>query len=182
MDDQLQVLQTVAIRLERTGISFMLTGSVAMDFYAVPRMTRDIDLVIEIDPSKADGLMEAFRDDFYFEPEAIKEAIGRKGMFNLIHRQAIVKVDFIVRKDDEYRKVEFGRRRRVDLSDGIPVWIVSPEDLLLSKLIWMRDSGSDLQSGDAANIIRAVPELDAPYLEKWARILGLTDPLAKAAK
>ena len=58
-------------------------------------------------------------------------------MFNIIHNKAIVKVDFIIRKDDEYRRIEFGRRQGIDF-EGSRIDITSPEDLILSKLCWAR--------------------------------------------
>ena len=93
-------------------------------------------------------------------------------MFNIIHTLLVVKVDLVVRKDTEYRRAEFARRRRVAF-EGHPLCIVAPEDLIISKLDWTRDSRSSLQLDDARNILRAHPHLDRPYLERWISALGL---------
>jgi hypothetical protein len=99
-------------------------------------------------------------------------------MFNIIHSESIVKVDFIVRKDLAYRLEEFARRRPVDIS-GATVWMVSPEDLLLSKLHWAKDSRSEVQLKDARNLIACVTDLEWGYVERWAAHLSVFDLLAK---
>jgi hypothetical protein len=173
--DQLSVLELVTSRLDEAGVPYMITGSIAAGHYAQPRFTRDIDLVVEIGPGDAERLAALFGEAFECDVAAIRAAIARQGMFNLIHTQAIVKVDFVVRKSRPYRVEEFGRRRRV-LIDGRSMWMVSPEDLVLSKLVWAKDSRSELQLSDVRQIIGAQPALDWPYVERWAeelRVLGL---------
>ena len=93
-------------------------------------------------------------------------------MFTMIHVAAVVKIDMMVRKDEPYRHEEF-RRRRQSRIDGMTMWIVSPEDLVLSKLVWARDSRSELQFRDVRQIVAAVPELDRAYLDRWAHALGV---------
>lgn len=134
MSDELEVLKLVAQRLDGMAIPYMVSGSMAMNYYAEPRMTRDIDVVVALEPSDAARVVAAFGDDFYLDEDALRGAIAQRGTFNLIHDQRVVKVDFIVRKDTEFRRTEFSRRRPVRIDDST-VWIVSPEDLLLSKLV-----------------------------------------------
>lgn len=165
--DQLLVLEEVATRLERAGIAYMVTGSTAMNYYAVPRMTRDIDLVVELESPKVDPFVALFAEDFYCEPAAVRKAVEEKGMFNLIHLQTVIKVDFVVRKETVYRREEFARRRSV-VVDDTTIWIVSPEDLLLSKLEWAKESGSAVQVEDARNLIASVQNMDWAYVERWA--------------
>jgi hypothetical protein len=97
-------------------------------------------------------------------------------MFNIIHNEWIIKADFIVRKDSPHRLVELGRRREIDVQ-GTPVAVVAPEDLILCKLDWARESGSELQRRDVQNIIAAVGDLDWDYLEQWAGRLQLGEML-----
>lgn len=174
MIDEQEVLKIVVKRLESVGIRYMVTGSIAANFYTIPRMTRDIDIVIKVDLQDAEGIYSLFSDDFYVDRETIKDAIRRKGMFNIIHHDGIVKVDFIVRKDSEYRKVEFERRRRIPF-EGLSIDVVSPEDLILSKLDWARDSLSEMQIRDVKNIIITTPDLDQEYIEEWVGRLRLKE-------
>lgn len=173
MTEELEVLKAVAGRLESAGIPYMVTGSMAASYYAVPRMTRDIDLVVELLPGDADRLCALFQDDFYLDRDTVGAAIAERGTFNMIHQGYVIKVDCIVRKDSEYRRTEFARRRRGSI-EGQGLTFVAPEDLILSKLDWMRDSHSDVQLGDVRNLLRSVAALDRPYLAHWTERLGLT--------
>lgn len=142
MSEESEVLKEVCRRLESTGISYMITGSTAANFYAVPRMTRDIDIVIEICKGDAGRLIGLFKDDFYIDQESVSEAVEDQGMFNILHNEYVIKIDFIVRKEAPYRRLEFERRRPAEF-EGQKIWIVSPEDLILSKLFWAKDSFSE---------------------------------------
>ena len=154
----------------------MLTGSIAGGYYAQPRMTRDIDLVVELELGDADRIAAAFAPEFTCEVEVIRGAIARQSLFNLIHVEAVAKVDFIVRKDTPYRREEFRRRRRVEIG-GHPLWVVSPEDLILSKLAWAKTSRSEMQLRDVRQLLIAVPTLDQAYLDHWGASLTVTDLL-----
>jgi hypothetical protein len=171
MTEELDVLRIVTGRLDAAGIPYMLTGSMAANYYAVPRMTRDIDLVVELAAGDAGNVCALFEDDFYVDPDAVREAIAGRGTFNLIHIDLVLKVDCVVRKDTEYRREEFRRRRRVEI-DERQVFLVTPEDLIISKLDGARESRSEVQLGDVRNVLRSV-ELDRAYLGRWLPRLGL---------
>jgi hypothetical protein len=96
----------------------------------------------------------------------------------MIHTPTVIKVDVIVRKDTPYRRLEFDRRRTIAV-DGHTIWIVSAEDLVLSKLVWAKPSRSELQLRDVRNLIGCVPDLDWSYLERWAADLNVADLLAE---
>jgi hypothetical protein len=156
----------------------MVSGSMALNFYARPRMTRDIDVVVALDAGDVDRMTALFARDFICEPEALRDAVQRRGMLNLIHREWIVKVDVVVRKDSAYRIEELRRRRRVRLG-AAEIAIVTPEDLLLSKLHWAKESRPEMQLGDARSLIASVEALDWAYVEHWARELGIAPLLAE---
>ncbi len=179
MDEQLEFAKLIAARLRSAGIDYMLTGSVAMALYATPRMTRDIDIVIECSPDDVDTIVRLFESDCYIDREAVSVATKNRGMFNAIHTEWIIKADFIVRKDHPYRHVEFERRREIDV-EGTRVWVVTPEDLILSKLAWAEQSGSEWQRRDAKEIIDSADELDWGYLDRWAQQLGVKQVLDEA--
>lgn len=173
MSEEGNVLKLVCQKLEHANIPYMLTGSFAANFYAVPRMTRDIDIVVEIDePSDASILMRLFQNEFYIDKTSIIEAMKTHGMFNIIHNGTVVKIDFIIRKDTPYRLTEFQRKNRV-LFDGTPLWIVAPEDLIISKLFWTKDSLSEMQIRDIRNLLESVKNLNTAYMNEWVRTLHL---------
>lgn len=170
MQNELDIVRDVSAKLDATGIRYMLTGSMAMNYYAEPRMTRDIDLVIALAPADAKTILRLFEQDYYVSPEAVEESIRDEWMFNLIHNESVIKVDCIVRKSSAYRLEEFGRRQRITVGD-FETWIVSKEDLILSKLVWARDSESDRQLNDVKNLISS--GCDAALIERWTQELGV---------
>ena len=158
----------------------MISGSVALNVYTIPRMTRDADLVVNLTPQNVSAFLAALSPDaFYFVEGAIRDAVARRDMFNLIDLRRAFKLDFMVLKDSEFRRLELSRRREAEVA-GKTVWIVSPEDLLLSKLFWARSSRSEVQLGDARNLIASI-ELDWEYLRNWAATLGIGELLEEFA-
>ena len=173
MSDELEVLKAATATLQGAGIPYMVTGSMAANFYATPRMTRDIDLVVDLSAAEIDRVVRLFQGTYYIDPDMVRQAIQNRSMFNMIHNALVVKVDCVVRKDTDYRREEFGRRRAITIA-GQSVAIVAPEDLILSKLDWAKDSHSQMQLDDVRNLLRSVPDLDTTYLSRWADQLGLT--------
>jgi hypothetical protein len=141
-----------------------------MAYYATPRMTRDLDIVVQLGPGQVGALVDAFSADFYIDEDAALDAVVSERLFNLMHLASAIKVDLIIRKSSDYRLLEFERRKYVQFG-AIHTWIVSREDLVLSKLVWARDSGSDLQRRDIRQLLTGPVELD--YLEHWAATLGV---------
>ncbi len=172
--DEFEVIKIVVKRLDSAGISYMITGSIAANFYTTPRMTRDLDIVIEVGENNAETLFSLFSDDFYIDKDSIKSAICNRRMFNIIHNKGLLKVDFIIKKDTKYRDTEFKRRRSIKF-EGLKINITSPEDLILSKLFWAKESLSELQIKDVKNILKTVLNLDVGYIRKWVKELELEE-------
>jgi hypothetical protein len=172
MENELDIVRDVSARLDGANIGYMLTGSMAMNYYAQPRMTRDIDVVIALQPADASRVVELFSPDYYVSRMAVDDSIARQSLFNLIHNASVIKVDCIVRKRDEYRLIEFDRRQRIRIED-FETWIVSKEDLVLSKLFWARDSHSELQLRDVRNLVST--GCDRAYIELWMGALDVTN-------
>lgn len=179
MDEQFAFLRTVVTRLEAAGIPYMLTGSLALAVWARPRMTRDIDLIIAADGPQVSALLAAFADDCYASAEAAHEAFAAGTMFNAIHLESLLKADFIFLQATPYEQAKFGRRRAVDLGAGFSVAVISPEDLILSKLQWAAATASARQEDDVRLLLHDVEGLDRDYLRKWAGALHLQDVLAR---
>ncbi len=177
-NELLDLLYDVAGRLERLGIEYMVSRSMALVLFGRPRMTRDVDIVVNLLESQVDPLCAALAD-FEHDPEEIREAVRSRRMFNIIHSEKVLKFDFIVRKNEPYRIEEFARRRRIQLGVHC-VWVVSAEDLLLSKLVWGSPSNSEVQLRDAADLIASTSTLDWPYIERWAKQLGVNAFLDRA--
>jgi hypothetical protein len=102
-------------------------------------------------------------------------------MFSIIHSNLAIKIDFIILKNEQYRMEEFSRRQKLTIEE-IQISVVAAEDLALSKLIWGKNSESELQLRDVRQILTSKKEIDWNYLEKWAKILGVEDFLMKAKR
>jgi hypothetical protein len=176
MSAELEVLQDALARLEREGIAYMLTGSLALSYYAEPRMTRDIDLVVECAGRDPVRIAELFAPDYYVSEEDVARALADRSMFNVLHLDKLVKLDLIVRKEARFRVHEFERRVRVRLA-GFDAWIATREDLILSKLAWARPSGSELQLRDVRALLAGGADLG--YLRRWSGVLGVAELLQK---
>jgi hypothetical protein len=172
MQTELDIVRDVSTRLDGAGIAYMLTGSMAMNYYAQPRMTRDIDVVVALAPADARRIVDLFTPDYYVSEEAVRDSIAGESIFNLIHNESVIKLDCIVRKNTPYRQVEFGRREQIRI-DNFSTWIASKEDLIISKLFWAKDSGSELQMRDVRNL--AATGFDSAYVENWTQELDLTN-------
>lgn len=181
MDEQLQFVMLIISRLDSIKVPYMLTGSMAMAFYSSPRMTRDVDLVVELNRLAVDRLVELFAGDCYIETESVRQAVETHSMFNVIHREWALKADFVVRKASEYRAVEFARRQLLEF-EGNEVWVVAVEDLILSKLVWSKTSHSALQSRDVRQLLSSEIALDREYLRKWAQALKVERLLEEAMR
>lgn len=177
MSAELEVLQDAVARLEGAGIAYMLTGSVALSYYAEPRMTRDVDLVVELAGRDPRSVAALFAPDYYVSEADVGRAIAARTMFNVLHLGKVVKLDLIVRKDTAYRRREFGRRKRVPMP-GFEAWIVSKEDLILSKLAWAKESGSELQQRDVGALLAT--GADQAYLRECAADLSVAALLEAA--
>lgn len=178
MSEELEILRAVVERLERSRVPYFISGSMAANYYSVPRMTRDIDIVLELKPPHLKLFIESFRKDFYVEEESIKEEVGRRGMFNLIHKEYAFKVDFILRKETGFQDSCFKRRREVRL-ENYTAWMISLEDLVIAKLLWAKDSLSELQLRDVKNLLLTAGNLDTAYLDQWVSRLALKDVYEK---
>lgn len=119
-----------------------------------------------------------FDETFYFNPEAARQAVLNQSSFNVIHNESLIKVDFMIRKREDYRLVEFERRQRITIL-GSSLWIVSKEDLILSKLDWARESQSQRQLSDVENLLAT--GADPEYLKIWSQKLNMTDMLTRVS-
>jgi hypothetical protein len=154
----------------------MITGSTASSAHGAERTTRDIDLVIDPDLASLRRLLASLPPkDYYVSEEAAREALLRRGQFNVVDVSTGWKLDLIVRKSRAWSEEEFRRRVPTRLL-GVAAYIATPEDVILSKLEWARAGESERQLEDAAGILAVQgPGLDRAYLERWARELEVTD-------
>ncbi|HEX2837702.1 MAG TPA: hypothetical protein VHN77_06200 [Phycisphaerales bacterium] len=160
----------VSTALERLGIDYFVTGSLASSAYGEVRFTRDVDFVVAIFPRHAAELVNVFQQpDFYTDVEAMNDVAQRGGMCNIIHVPSGLKADLIKMRAGAYEELILQRRRRVSVADGPDVWMISPEDLVLAKLMFYDEGRSQKHLTDIAGILRSQgPRLDTSYVDEWA--------------
>jgi hypothetical protein len=177
MTGQDELLRRVTQLLEQAGIAYMISGSVASSFHGHPRATNDTDIVIDPSSEQLTVFVDSLGTDFYVSREAAIQALDHRTMFNVIDLSSGNKADLIIRKDRPFSEQEFARRLRANFG-GADVFVLSPEDSILSKLEWSQGRQSDIQLRDAQNILLVQKEtLDFDYLRKWAKELGIEDSL-----
>ncbi|MBN1362566.1 MAG: hypothetical protein JW993_18355 [Sedimentisphaerales bacterium] len=180
MTTQRAFLERLIALLDKLDIPYMVAGSLGSSFYGRPRATQDVDIVVAPSADQLDSLIELLDESgCYVSAAAARDALQRRTMFNVIDVAAGWKADLIVRKDRPFSLTEFQRRRRIE-APGQTLWIVSPEDAILSKLEWTQGRQSEVQHTDALGVAVAhFGQLDLQYLDKWAKALGVEDSLSQ---
>jgi len=153
----------------------MITGSIVSSLQGEPRSTHDIDMIITIQKSVAKKLVEAFPlPDFYLDEDNILDAINKQSMFNLINVNTGDKVDFWILTDEPFDRSRFSRKIGEEFM-RLKMLVSSPEDTILAKLRWAKQSGgSEKQFTDALWVYEVQYEkLDIDYLEQWVKKLNV---------
>ena len=166
-------------RLNRAGVLYYLTGSMASNYWGIPRTTHDLDFVVQLPMSAVSRIVQEFSGDFYIDEAAVRAAYQPPHQFNAIDTRSALKVDFWLPKPAPFDREMMKRRVQATLF-GEGAWIATAEDVILHKLIWNRISPSDRQLGDAAGIVAVQTDtLDKHYLKQWAQELKLTSQLER---
>jgi Nucleotidyl transferase of unknown function (DUF2204) len=183
--DPRKLLVEIASILDKNKIPYLITGGMAVFVWGRPRFTADIDLIVELSVDKLIVLEKALKsldETGYVDADVMREALAESGEFNFIDGKTGMKVDFWVSTGDSFDRSRLKRRVSKKII-GHDVYFSTPEDLILSKLRWWRDTGSTRHKEDIVSIISISGEgLDQVYLANWAEKLGYTDLLDEAFK
>lgn len=170
----MNIERDVLDRLDGLGRRWYVTGSWALAAYAEPRMTRDIDVVVEATQVDYESrIRPAFDTDFLVNDPI---DLGGRWIGGLIHRQELTRVDLMFGRTDVWARSAMDRRLRLDHPTLGVAWVLTPEDLVLAKLEWSEGT-SELQYRDVRSIVRLVDGLDWAYLERYAATLGIGERL-----
>lgn len=171
------LLRLALSQLESMGISHMVVGSFASGAHGEPRLTHDIDIVIDPTPEQLRALCAAFpREDFYVSIDAAMDALARRSQFNVIHPESGNKIDFMIAGTDPWHREQMRRRQRLLLLPDQEGYVARPEDIIISKMTYYAEGGSEKHLRDITGILRVSGDaVDRAYVERWAGELGVTE-------
>jgi hypothetical protein len=175
--EQIDILRHAVDMLERLNVPYLVVGSIASMAYGESRFTQDIDIVAAFEIQHISGLIEAFPEpDYYISESAIRDAIRTSFQFNVVHMSSGNKIDFILPRAGAWATTRMARRRPTRLLPDRDVMTAAPEDVILGKLWYYSEGGSDRHLRDIAGILRVSGErVDRAEVERWARELGYLD-------
>jgi hypothetical protein len=179
MLSQNEFLQNMVEKLQQAGIDYVICGSMAASFYGITRSTQDTDIIINPTEEQLTNFLNLLGNTYYVRKDTALEALKHEGMFNIIEIENACKADLIIKKRSAFSEEVFQRKRKEKLL-GKDLYILSPEDSILSKLLWAKQSRSELQYNDVMKVLEArAGSLDVKYLNKWAKQLNVEDDLNK---
>ncbi|MBL8007161.1 MAG: nucleotidyltransferase [Ignavibacteria bacterium] len=176
MTEELESLKRIVKKLEEGGFEYMLTGSMAMSFYSIPRMTRDSDIVIALNDKDTEKFVKFLSEDFFINEFMVKESLEKNIRFNVFDKKTLFKIDFIIKLNAEYENLKFERRNRLKI-EGFEINVISIEDLIISKLMWSKESHSETQLNNIKSLLSKVVMKD--YILKKVSELSLKDIFSK---
>jgi hypothetical protein len=185
LSEPILVVARLARAFDDLAIRYVVGGSLASSLYGTPRATQDVDLVAEIGLPHVEALTNALAGEFYIDAGMIRDAIRRQASFNVVHLATMFKADIFIAGGDAWSREEMSRARtdEFETPEGrVAVRFASAEDTLLHKLVWYRlgDQVSERQWGDVVGVFKVQADLlDREYLERWARLLNVSDLLGR---
>jgi len=182
MTSQEDFLERLIKKLDEQNIPYMLSGSISSSLHGQPRATNGADIVIAPAEEQLIAFLKSLGDDYYVNPDAARDAFKSNSVFNVIDIQNSWKADLIIRKNRPFSREEFQRRQKANIM-GLDAWVVSPEDVILSKLEWAKNSKSSQQFQNALGVATVQYErLDRDYMYKWAKELQVESSLERLLK
>jgi len=172
-----ELLRHVVQVLERLGLPYFVTGSVATIYFGEPRLTNDIDVVVSLPLHRVAELCRSFpAPDFYVSEDAAREAVQRRTQFNIIHPSSGLKVDVIVPPDTPFNRSRLTRVVRVKPAADYDASFASVEDVIVKKMEYYREGGSEKHLRDITGVLKTRGgSVNRTYIEHWAARLGLEE-------
>lgn len=160
--------------LKNLNIPYMITGSVASMAYGEPRLTLDMDVVVDLSSDITEEFCSKFDNNFYVDLESALEAIRQSSHFNIIHIPSGSKVDFFQLRKDKTAQEIFNRRHEESFDEKRTAFFSSPEDVIINKLIYYKEGKSEKHFRDIRGMLQVSGDkLDTAYIDRMTKELGL---------
>ncbi len=181
-----ELLAKITEILTDLKIPYAITGGFAISVWGKTRSTADIDIIVEMQEKNIKPLVKKIFEidkNVYADEDMIRDALLHKSEFNFIHPDSGMKVDFFVLDDNPYNKLKIKRAILRDVAGVTKAYFVSPEDLILGKLSWAKESDSWKQKEDVKTVLNNHKiKLDFKYINRWAEKQSTIDDLNKLLK
>jgi predicted nucleotidyltransferase len=171
------VVRTVIDSLNQQGVSYMIVGSLATNFYCVPRSTQDADIVVQ--SRLVDVARQVSRGvaGMSFEPQLGFESVTATKKLVLSTQQHDFQIELFELSGDEHDQLRFSRRQQVEVL-GCTTWVAAIEDMIVTKLRWSQHVGREKDIADARNLIAVQHDrVDWPYVQIWCERHGTRELL-----
>lgn len=174
----LEFYSAFILPLEKGNISYFVTGSIASIFYGEPRLTHDIDIVIHLTQADILKLTALFPlDKYYCPPEEVIQIESKRrpyGHFNIISHESGLKADIYPDANDPFHQWAFKNRKRIDIGNSFELWLAPPEYVIIRKLEFFREGGSEKHIEDIKKMLPQVQTLlDMDFLHQKVHERGL---------
>jgi hypothetical protein len=173
-----ELLHHVSSVLEKLAVPYVVVGSVASSYYGEPRLTNDVDVVADLSANDIAPFLREFPDDqFYVSESAVRQAVQTRAQFNIIHPESGLKADIVIPSLSAFDVSRLRRRIRVKpFGSNFDAYFASPEDVILKKMEFYHEGGSEKHLRDIAGMLKIRGEqVDRSYISEWAQKLGLED-------
>lgn len=182
--DLLAVIKSAVDTFEQLGVAYYIGGSVASSIYGMVQAAQDVDVIVNLQLEHIHPLLAQLQADYYIDEEAVRDAIQHRTWFSTIHLESMLKMDMFLPKNRPFDQLVLRRAQRHLLGEDCqPFYIASPEDIILTQLVWHRRGGkvADDKWNEILGVLKVQgTALDMNYLQRWAAVLDVTDLLERA--
>ncbi len=170
--EQVELFLIFTVPLEEAELNYMATGAVGSMLYGVPRFTHDLDLVLDLPTDKISAITTAFSlSDFYCPPDEVLKIEShrpQRGHFNLIHHETGYKADVYIHRSDQLQAWGLAHKKRINLSERKGIWVAPPEYVIVRKLEYYREAGSEKHLRDVEGMLEVSGDIiDRNVVQQW---------------
>jgi len=176
-----EALESFTRLLNEANVAYMIVGSFSSNYHGIPRSTKDADIVLQFDASAWKLLSEKLPDGLTLNPQGGFEMVTATRTEIIKVAGTIFEIEVFHLSDDEFDRMRFSRKIKVELFNGMITWVATAEDVIVQKLRWLKTAARSKDYDDVINVMKRKGErLDFEYITQWCNQHGTLEILAKA--